>query len=216
MFIFLLGSYDPDTKKLLYELQLSISKKFTGIGVYPVIMESPTLYTVSNGEYILTEEENDNITLYIFWLDDKGYHVIYNIDTVKSTGDKEYDIITYMINEYGTNDVTIKEMPITGFPGDTNLFIFIINISELFIILRVREETRGGEYLELCALLNSHNYVETMNIPRIFLFKQKKITLTSMLNIFTFSNKLVMSEFCDEVDLKSNILEIIKMRLNRI
>ena len=119
-----------------------------------------------------------------------------------------------MINEYGTNDVTIKEMPITGPPGDINLFIFIINISELFVILRIREETRGGEYLELCALLNSHSWVETMNAPRIFLFKQKNLKLTSMLNIFTYSNKLVINEFCDEVDLKSNIFEIIKMRLN--
>ena len=67
MFVLILGSYDNETKKLIYSLRDCLTSKFVKEGHYFIIMEKMTLFRTEDGRYVLTEEDtNCNVRLYIF------------------------------------------------------------------------------------------------------------------------------------------------------
>ena len=62
--IILLGSYDPDTKSLLYEVKDYIAQSFQE-EIYPIILEDVELYTTTNPSYAVMIDKQ-GFTTYLF------------------------------------------------------------------------------------------------------------------------------------------------------
>ena len=212
MFIFLMGSYDIETKKLLDEIQDSLANMFVIEGHYALIMESLDVYLVSDGHLVICEKGGKEITIYTFEnIDGVNKPLLLDIDTIDPAADIDYSIISSLITKNIIEPTsTIEKMPLTGNGG---LFSSLIQISDLFITLRLKEETRGGEYIELCWILDKvPNLTRIKGDPSLFLFKSYNITLTTMLSMYIEEGSLVVLEFVDFDDLESKLAELIRFR----
>ena len=87
----ILGSYDSETKQLLYSLRDCLTSKFVKEGHYFVIIEKMTLFRTEDRKYVLTEEDTENnVTLYIFnSIRKMGEVEAEMIDTIKLQGGLE-------------------------------------------------------------------------------------------------------------------------------
>ena len=162
MFILLLGSYDDETKSALYSMQESIANSFSDKGHYSLLMEELNLYTVSDGHLLLLENREDySTTIYLFGpIEGVGPIELETIDTISRTEDTENTVYRYLTERGFCNlDIAIEKMPIISPDG---LFPFLVSISSVFLIVRLKEETRGGEYIELCPISSVSNQMETI------------------------------------------------------
>lgn len=225
MFVLILGSYDPVTKSVLYRLQRSIAKEFTREGHYGLLMENLELHVVNDelsGSWpVLIEKSEDSATFYIFngsfSLDPNN---VVCIETVPNREDLQYELKKFMIDcKLITEQANIdkKKMYAEDILDITEgLFNFIATISSLYLIVRLKDETRGGEYIELCYLTKSQNRVTMRNKPNIFLLKHRDVQLSSMLRLIIKDSITVIDDFCDETDLLSKSNEIIREFHNEV
>lgn len=219
MFVTLLGSYDPETKKLLYAIRESIARKFSDEGVYSMLMETLEYYVVNQLSSpislktydIIVERENGvNLTFYIL----DGLSV--EVETIPYEKDVESALFNYLIKRgLITPEAKVKNIPMAG---DPSLFTFLVSISTLYFIIRLKEETRGGELIELCSILNSPNNIQVRGDKvnaRTFLFKKNNITLSTMFQILLDEENVLLREFEDQDDVLNQINKIIHNSLTQ-
>ena len=210
MFILLLGSYDDETKKALYTMQESIANSFSDKGYYSLLMEELGLYTVSDGHILLLENRGDrSTTIYLFRpIEDVGPIELQTIDTISHTEDIEDTVYRYLTERGFCNlDIAIERMPIISPDG---LFPFLVSISSVFLIVRLKEETRGGEFIELCYISRSPNLISLKGSPGIFMLKKQDVTLTSMLELILIEREIRVLEFSDTSDLLDKTANIVR------
>ena len=219
MFILLLGSYDPETKKLLYAVQESIARKFADEGTYGMLMEKLEYYVVgqlsspiSLKTYDVIVEKEETVSLTFYLLD--GVSVA--VETIPYEKDVESALFNYLLEKkLITKEAEVENIPMIGNPS---LFTFLVSISAIYFIIRLKEETRGGELIELCAILNSPNNVEIMGgkaNARTFLFKKNDITLSTMFQLLLNEENVLLREFDDKDDLLDQIHKIIQKSLTQ-
>ncbi len=153
MFVLILGSYDSETKRLLYSLRDYLTSRFVELGHYFIIMETMTLFRVEDGREVLTEEDGaNNVTLYIFPSRTQAGEVEAEmIDTVKLDGGLEETVSKYVTKYITELDrlpsqtrIHMEKAPITGLTG---LFNFLVEICAFYNVIRLKEETRGENTL---------------------------------------------------------------------
>ena len=210
MFVLILGSYDNETKQLLYSLRDCLTSKFVKEGHYFIIMEKMTLFRTENGKHVLTEEDtNYNVTLYIFHSIKKmGEVEAEMIDTIKLEGGLEETVSKYVtdLDELPTR-IQMEKAPITG---ETGLFNFLVEICSFYNIIRLKEESRGGEYLELCQILRMKERKLVRQERDVYYFNKIGNIHSSMLNLVLNSNELVLRDFDENGDLCQQIEELVK------
>ena len=210
MFVLILGSYDNETKQLLYSLRDCLTSKFVKEGHYFIIMEKMTLFRTENGKHVLTEEDtNYNVTLYIFHSIKKmGEVEAEMIDTIKLEGGLEETVSKYVtdLDELPTR-IQMEKAPITG---ETGLFNFLVEICSFYNIIRLKEESRGGEYLELCQILRMKERKLVRQERDVYYFNKIGNVHSSMLNLVLNSNELVLRDFDENGDLCQQIEELVK------
>jgi hypothetical protein len=210
MFVLILGSYDNETKQLLYSLRDCLTSKFVKEGHYFIIMEKMTLFRTENGKHVLTEEDtNYNVTLYIFHSIKKmGEVEAEMIDTIKLEGGLEETVSKYLtdLDELPTR-IQMEKAPITG---ETGLFNFLVEICSFYNIIRLKEESRGGEYLELCQILRMKERKLVRQERDVYYFNKTGNVHSSMLNLILNSNELVLRDFDENGDLCQQIEELVK------
>ena len=154
--ILLLGSYDPETKNILYMLREYIARHFTQ-HIYALLLEDLEIYRCRKNrkDYALIIEGGDFPVAYLF-----HQLNLTNIIFIEKGGDEG-------AKEAGQKlDITIHEkLPIL------EKLKALIDIVCLTIILRHKELTRCGEYIELTFLLdmgaepNKIKFLWNKNIP---------------------------------------------------
>lgn len=213
MFLLLLGSYDPNTRRLLSGIQNFIANIFAKEGNYALVMDRLQLYLASDGHLVITERnETNQITLYIFNSVGLGSeHGLMEIDTIQSRHDVQHTIVEYLVSRgIVAPDSTIESLPLTG---PASLFSTLADKADLFIVLRLKEETRGGEYIELCwLLLRTPNLSSITDEPRVFLYRKSGIAITQMLDMFREDARLVVLEFLDNGDLEQKLERLVRSR----
>lgn len=209
MLILLLGSYDDETKRLLYFLRENLSKSFLEVGVVILLMERLNLFRVEDGRNVLTEEDDyNNLTVYAFPLTlGKGEIEPNIIDTISVNGNTKSTLENYLGKIEGIAEgLEVQKQPIDSNDG---LFKFLVDLSKLFLIIRLREETRGGEYLELGYILREKDRAIVSQWGDIFLFKKRGIARSTMIDLFLNSDEIKLREFDDNSDLLEQIEDLV-------
>jgi hypothetical protein len=210
MFILLLGSYDSETKEALYSMQETIANSFAREGHYSLIMEVLDLYTLSDGHILLLENRDEhNTTIYLFNpREGNGPIEPETIDTISNEGDVENTVYEYLTKTgFCEADITTEKISILSSNG---LFNFLVSISSVFMLLRLKEETRGGEYIELFYITRTGNWVSLEGFPKILILKKKGVTLTSMIDLILVEKEIPILEFTDIHDLLKKTVSIVK------
>jgi len=192
--ILLLGSYDSSTKPILENLKEEIVKNFSGENVYAILLDRLEEYR-ADGLEILTEQLNENkVTLFIF-----EHNQLIDIYDLKIEDEVETSIYNFLKQKYQIEK--ISKLPIF------EKFDTLMQVTKAILLIRHKEETRGGEYLELMHAL-FRGYAE-----KIWFFKRNGIDLSAMLMEYLDKFKVKMRTYKKEQDLTTAIMRILKYEL---
>ena len=195
--ILLLGSYDPKTESILENLKEGIVKNFSGDNVYALLLDAVEEYLADDFE-ILTELINeDKVTLFIF-----QHNQLIDICDIKLEGELDPTVYNFLKQKY--NIEKINKLPIF------EKFDILMQIAKTIILIRHKEETRGGEYLELMhALFRGHS-------EKMWFFKRNSIELSAMLMEYLDKFKVKMRTYRKEQDLTTALTRILKYETQNI
>jgi len=193
--ILLLGSFDPHTKARLEGIKEEIVKTFSGENVYALLLDTVEVF-FSDVVDVLTElSGEDGITLFIF-----QENRLVDMDELKlekeGTDKTVYD---YLKKRY---KITVfNRQPIFG-----KLDVLMENAKVIFL-LRDKEETRGGEYLELMhALFRGY-------AGKLWLLKKNGLVLSSMLMEYLDKYGVKMRTYQGKSDLKKAVIRVLQYHL---
>jgi len=176
-FILILGSYDPETKKKLDLLKEKIAEKYVGRHVYPFLLDSLELYS-ADSNYFLAEHYEDKVTVYIF-----NGSVIKDVIERKVDGSLEESVRSIINEKTGLQKIEKRSI--------LKKFDRLMDISKVIMLIRQKEETRGGEYLELIYALNKKPNI-------VWYFYNRDIELSGMLMEFLDRFEVKMRVYTDE------------------
>lgn len=160
--ILILGSYDPETKTLLYRVKEYICISFTE-DIYPLLLEEVEMYRCTDDHLVLVERIDNMCTVHIYKTP-LGLKDIYSFECEDYTSTLE----NILLERY---DIEVKEKV----PVLEKLNI-LARISELTFIIRDKELTRGGEYVELTFLLD-----QGLDPRDVYFLVNRSIGFSSML-----------------------------------
>ena len=161
--ILLLGSFDPQTKAQLENIKEEIVKSFSGENVYALMLDTVEVHTSDDMEVLSELSGEKRITLFTF-----QNNQLVDVNDVKL----EKEGVDKTVYDYLKERYIIKQ--INRLPIFDKLDVLMRNAKVIFL-LRHKEETRGGEYLELMhALFRGH-------AGKIWFLKKNEIELSAML-----------------------------------
>jgi hypothetical protein len=196
--ILLLGSFDPQTKLLLENAKEEIVKTFSGENVFALMLDRLEIYTADDMEVLTELSGEKTITLFIF----QNSQLIDTDDIKLKTSNVDKTVYDYLKEKY-----TIKK--VDKLPIFNKLDVLMRDATVIFL-LRHREETRGGEYLELMhALFREH-------AGKIWFLKRNGIALSAMLMEYLDKYAVKMRTYREEKDLEDSILRILKYQLQNL
>jgi hypothetical protein len=194
--ILLLGSFDHQTKTQLENLKEEIAKAFSFENTYAFMLDTVEIYTSDDME-VLTEHLSENrITIFTF---QNGQLIDVSPDIKLDDKDEDETIYKYLK----------KEHPITHL---SKLSIFnkldtLMRDAKVIFLIRDREETRGGEYLELIhALFRGH-------ADKIWFLKKNEIALSAMLMEYLDKYEVKMRTYRGESDLENAVIRTLQYQL---
>jgi hypothetical protein len=192
--ILLLGSFDHQTKAQLENVKEEIAKTFSGENVYALLLDGVEVY-FSDVVEVLTELSTENmVTLFIF----KGNQLL-DMDDLKLEETVDKTVYNYLKKEY--NITEFKRLPIFD-KLDT-----VMRNAKIIFLLRDKEETRGGEYLELMhALFRGH-------AEKIWFLKKNSIALSLMLMEYLDKYKVKMRTYNEKSDLTTAVIRTLRYQL---
>ena len=193
-YLLLLGSYDPKTRNLMNCLKDELLKRLVSQKILVWILDELEVYRF-NGRLAIAEFWDENkASIYIER--DGDIAEVYEI-TLKHT---PYDEAVYQFLRKELKAESFERFPI--FEKLKTLFSF----SLVNVVIRDREETRGGELIELAYALMS-GYAD-----KTWLFTKRCIKISTMVESILIQAGSHMMNYRDETDLLEKVLELIFAR----
>lgn len=211
--ILLLGSYDPNTKRLLDELKKTIAEKYSDKNLYVFLLDEVEVF-ISEECFALVERWSESaFSIHIFThdgniLESYDYkieeHPLNIADLVR---DSIYDALNKQSGEIEISKqrISIRQLSII------DKFTHFVRFSRAIIVIRDREETRGGEIAELVYILCMLHGERKR--PRICLFKKEGIKLSEMLLEFLDCFNVNMRSYMNADDLKRAVIRFLSYTL---
>lgn len=189
--VLLLGSYDPRTKSTLENVKEEIVKNFSGENVYALLLDAVEEYSADDLEILTELLDHNQVTIFIFQQNQL-------IDMYDLKLENELDATVYNFLKQKYQIKKLDKLPIF------EKFNMLMQIAKAIFLVRQKEETRCGEYLELMhALFRGHS-------EKIWFFKRNGIELSSMLMEYLDKFKVKMRTYKKEQDLTTTIVRILK------
>ena len=193
--ILLLGSFDPQTKAQIKSVKEEIAKTFSGENTYAFVLDTVEIYFSGNIEVLTELISEDRITLFIF--QDNQLVEVYDITLEKM--DVDTTVYNYLKKEYQITQ--LNKLPIF------NKLDALMTSAKVIFLLRHREETRGGEYLELMhALFRGH-------ADKIWFLKKNDVELSAMLMEYLDKYGVKMRTYRGEKDLQNAVIRTLRYQL---
>ena len=194
--VILLGSYDPETKKLLYKLKEEIVKIYAGSSyhVYAFLLEKLKVYNLSGGGTLFIEQFNQR-SFTAYYLTPEGILK----DVMEFRG--ELKEVLEDIEEFFDIKIVWEARPLN------KIRRLIDYPNSIIILLREKELTRGGEYIEL-AYLTSRIRVEEIPV-RVWFFKREGIPISTMVKELLTDYKIQFRTYKTEDELIDEVLRVI-------
>ncbi len=190
-----MGSFDPQTKPLLANAKEEIVKAFSGENVFALILDKLEIYTAGDFEILAELSTEKMITLFIFQNSEL-------VDMADIRYRERYADMT--VYQYLRDTYLIQKMEKLSI---FNKLDVLMRDAVAVFLLRHKEETRGGEYLELMhALFRGH-------ADKIWFLRRNGIALSEMLMEYLDKYGVKMRTYNEENELVSNILRILKYQL---
>jgi hypothetical protein len=189
--VLLLGSFDPQTKQLIANAKEEIVKAFSAENVFVFMLDTLEIYAADDME-VLAERFEKAITLFIF----QNSQLIDVIDLAQENQSIDEKVYSYLKHNYAVHK--IDKLPIFN-----KLDVLMRDTAAIFL-LRHKEETRGGEYLELMhALFRGH-------AGKIWFLNRNGVVLSAMLMEYLDKYEVKMRAYDSEKDLEETIIRILK------
>ena len=189
--ILLLGSYDKETKKVLENIKEEIAKISTyyGENIFTLLLEDVEIYKTDN-DWICIEKFDEKVTFIIFERDS-----VMVKDVIDFDAKNEEDIIK-ILRELGYK--SFIRIPVL------EKLQVLATISSLVFIVRHKELTRGGEYIELTFLLN-----RGLDPRVVYMLVNSEVKISVMLKELIDFTKINFRVYEGEEDLIETIRRIL-------
>jgi len=174
--VLILGSYDPETKELLKQVREELAKLASvleHVYLLPILLEQVELYE-SDGPLFLVEydEDGDRATL-MAYDDEKG--ILLDVHELMIGGRSRLDRAVYdAIKKHYPDTRQYHKLPVM------DKLQVLASANCLVFLIRHKEETRCGEYIELVFLLGAVD--RPVSPGRIFFFRRESIPVSEMVN----------------------------------
>lgn len=189
--VLLLGSYDNVTKALLNNIKEEIAKIFAG-KTFAFLLENLEIYMTDRFEVLAEIEDNQLITLYLF--EGSSLHDV--LDLPLKTGENPDDIVSsYLKHNFDISRINKRSV--------TAKYGLLMSLAVEIFLVRHKEETHGGEYVELMHALF------TGQSEKVWLFRNNSITVSSMLMEYLDMFRVKIRTYDSSFDLKTSILRIV-------
>jgi hypothetical protein len=189
--ILLLGSYDKETKKILEIIKEEIAKMsiFYGETIFTLLLENVEIYKTDT-DWICVEKFDGKATFIIF------EHDSIKVKNVADFEDKsEEDIVN-----------TLQRLSYKSFvrlPVLEKLRV-LATISSLVFVIRHKELTRGGEYIELAFLLG-----KDLDPRIVYMLVNSEVKISAMLKELIDYTKINFRVYENEEDLLETVRRIL-------
>ena len=193
--ILLLGSFDPQTKAQLENIKEEIVKTFSGENVYALLLDGMEVYFSDVVEVLTELSGEDRITLFIF----QDEQLVDMEDLKLKKADIDKTVYNYLKKKYGITE--FNRLPIFD-----KLDVLMRNAKVIFL-LRDKEETRGGEYLELMHAL-FRGYAE-----KIWFLRKNGIALSAILMEYLDKYEVKMRTYQGRSDLEKAVIRTLQYQL---
>ncbi|MEM2995242.1 MAG: hypothetical protein QXI91_04420 [Candidatus Bathyarchaeia archaeon] len=193
--ILLLGSYDSETKLQLENLKEEIAKSFSGEDVYAFLLDNVEIY-YSDIVQLLAELLNETKATFFIFENDRLVDV-YDVDVKNGLDETVY---AFLKEKYGVKK--INKPPIF------EKFTILMRLAKAIFLIRHKEETRCGEYLELMhALFSGHS-------EKVWFFKRNGLQLLAMLMEYMDKFKVNMRTYNNGKSLTTAVTRVLKYSLS--
>ncbi|MCJ7763014.1 hypothetical protein MUP38_06135 [Candidatus Bathyarchaeota archaeon] len=193
--VLLLGSFDPQTKTQLENIKEEIVKTFSGENVYALLLNNVEVYFSGVVEVLTELSMDDKITIFTF----QNNQLVDMNDLKLEQENMDKTVYDYLKEKYSITE--LKKLPIFN-----KLDVLMRNAKVIFL-LRHKEETRGGEYLELMhALFRGH-------AAKIWFLKKNGIALSAMLMEYLDKYEVKMRTYRGERDLGNTVIRTLQYQI---
>ena len=190
----LLGSFDPLTKGCMEKIKEEIVRTFASENVYALMLDNLEIYEAGAIQVLAEMFSLGKATFLVFESTD-----LINIEDV-DLQKADLDLTAYSYLKEKFNVENVKKASVI------DKLTTLLLIARVILLIREKEETRGGEYLELMHALVKGNG------DKIWFFKKEGIDLSVMLMEYLDKHKVVMRSYRSEQDLKESVIRVIAYR----
>lgn len=193
--ILLLGSYDPQTKSYLETIKEEIAKKFSGENVYTILLESAEIYSTEIVQVLVELLNKAKVTLFIF---QNG--VLRDVQDINLKNNLDETVFDFLKKTFGIPRISKESV--------FNKFDVLMRLAKVILLVRDKEETRGGEYVELMhAMFGGHS-------QKVWFLKRNGVRLSAMLMEYLDKFKVNLRSYSDKEDLITEVARILKYELS--
>ncbi len=169
-----------------------IAKTYSG-EVLAFVLSNLDLFDTDKFQVLTETEENIRTTVYIF--DSNGF--IQEVYDLPLTADQDQSEVVYTSLKNKFDISKIQKMT------TAKKFEHLLTAAQVVFLIRDKEETRGGEYVELMLALFQENQ------PNLWFFKKEGIHLSSMLMEYMDMFKIIMRTYFDISELELSVIRVI-------
>jgi hypothetical protein len=189
--VLLLGSYDAKTKAILDNIKEEIAKQFSG-KPFAFLLASIEIYMTDRFQVLTEIEEGKRITIYLF--ENNTLCDVYDLP-VTIDQDQQQAVYDFLSRKFDISQ--IKKQTVM------QKFGWLMTLSKAIYIIREKELTRGGEYVELMHTL----YVDKGE--KVWFFAKNSIEVSSMLMEYLDAFKVKMRPYFGTNDLMTSIIRLV-------
>ncbi len=203
--ILVLGSFDKETKEILNAVKNDVVKIFSGLDVYCFLLDDVELYASRDGEYrILVERYNRDLAT-VFLFDSEGT-LLHTEDITVATADIALETHQFIKNWCQKMDRVQPDQFI-----EHGIFLkleLLFKASKTVLVIRHKEETRGGEYIELAYGIGRHP-------DKFYFFAKNDILLSIMVDEILKRFNVQKRTYVDIENLIQQALDIVRQNVKQ-
>jgi len=193
--VLLLGSYDPRTKAHLETLKEEIAKNFSGENVYSFLLDELEIYSAGMIQVLAELVNKDKVTLFLF-----HNGTLADVYDIKLKDNLDESVYSFLKEKYEIQ--SFSKEPIYSKFND------LMRLARVIFLVRDREETLGGEYVELMhALFQGHS-------EKVWFFKRNGVRVSAMLMEYLDKFRVNMRHYVKQQDLAAGIIRILRYELS--
>jgi hypothetical protein len=189
--ILLLGSYDPQTKSYLEIVKEEIAKRFVGENAFSFLLNNSDVYISQTIQALVEVSNKRKAALFVF--QDNALIDVHEIAFKKDLDGVVHSFLKekYEVQEFNKLSVFSK-------------YDILMGLARVLFLIRDKEETRGGEYVELMhALFQKHS-------EKIWFFKREGVRISEMLMEYLDRFGVKIRPYIDKQDLVEEIIRILR------